>query len=179
MVDFFETVLSHVADPEIAGDGIERKAEWIAQAEEPNFRATAARANGLPVGSRIDVTLLCSRIELRDPDRQSIRNERGRAEIWLFGLRNPFRFSFDSVTGDLWIGDVGQNSFEEVDHLPSGQGAPILAGTLWKARTVFRRPRAVPPPGLRCPFLITTILRETIRSSVAYLSRHQNAKPRR
>ncbi|HEX2901134.1 MAG TPA: PQQ-dependent sugar dehydrogenase, partial [Bacteroidia bacterium] len=38
-----------------------------------------------------------------------------RNEIWGFGLRNPWRFSFDKVTGDVWIGDVGQNALEEID----------------------------------------------------------------
>ncbi|MEJ2011156.1 MAG: PQQ-dependent sugar dehydrogenase [Anaerolineales bacterium] len=44
----------------------------------------------------------------------------GRPEIWAFGLRNPWRFAFDSLTGDLYIGDVGQNSIEEIDFQPAG-----------------------------------------------------------
>jgi glucose/arabinose dehydrogenase len=44
----------------------------------------------------------------------------GRDEVWAYGFRNPWRFSFDSYTGDLWLGDVGQGSWEEIDIVTSG-----------------------------------------------------------
>jgi len=44
----------------------------------------------------------------------------GRDEIWSRGLRNPWRFSIDSATGTLWIGDVGQNRYEEIDRSAKG-----------------------------------------------------------
>ncbi|HUN22420.1 MAG TPA: PQQ-dependent sugar dehydrogenase [Anaerolineales bacterium] len=59
----------------------------------------------------------------------------GAPEIWLTGLRNPWRFSFDRATGDLWVGDVGQNAWEEVNFVPASQrgggnfGWNILEGT--------------------------------------------------
>lgn len=53
-------------------------------------------------------------------------------EIWASGLRNPWRFSFDRTTGDLWIGDVGQNAWEEVDFWPAGDNAGPDFG--WRCR---------------------------------------------
>ena len=54
------------------------------------------------------------------PDNPYADGERGAPEVWAKGLRNPWRFSFDRETGDLWLGDVGQNRVEEIDFLPAG-----------------------------------------------------------
>jgi glucose/arabinose dehydrogenase len=56
-----------------------------------------------------------------------------RPEIWAYGLRNPWRFSFDRSTGALIIGDVGQNLQEEVDFAPAGTGAGANYGwSIWE-----------------------------------------------
>ena len=54
-----------------------------------------------------------------------------RDEIWVYGLRNPFRFSFDRQ-GDLWVGDVGQDAWEEVDRIPNGQGGGNYGWCTWE-----------------------------------------------
>jgi glucose/arabinose dehydrogenase len=55
-------------------------------------------------------------------DNPFVGRDGARPEIWDYGLRNPWRFSFDAATGALWIGDVGQNSYEEVDYEPASSG---------------------------------------------------------
>jgi glucose/arabinose dehydrogenase len=69
-----------------------------------------------------------------------------KAEIWSLGLRNPYRFSFDRQSGDLWIGDVGQDEREEVDFA----AAPGIGGGAnygWNCREGFFSETVPPEPG--------------------------------
>lgn len=58
----------------------------------------------------------------------------GRGEIWAVGLRNAWRFSVDDATGDLWVGDVGQGAYEEVDRIPAGAAGRNLG---WSCKEGF------------------------------------------
>ena len=60
-----------------------------------------------------------------------------RPEIWDVGMRNPWRFSFDRATGALWIGDVGQGKFEEVDAEPVDAGGRNYGWNTMEARHCF------------------------------------------
>lgn len=73
-----------------------------------------------------------------------------RGEIWAHGLRNPWRFSFDSQTGALWLGDVGQAAREEVDRIVKGSnyGWPYFEGSV-----EFENPDKLPPDRFRMPVL--------------------------
>lgn len=55
------------------------------------------------------------------PDNPFVGKKEARPEIWAYGLRNPWRFSFDRKNGQLWCGDVGQNTWEEVDLIERGK----------------------------------------------------------
>ncbi len=74
-------------------------------------------------------------------------------EIWMWGLRNPWRFSFDRSTGDTWIGDVGQGEYEEVDYARHGQQG-INWG--WNRREGKHRFSGATPAGARDPIVETT-----------------------
>ncbi|WP_026370187.1 PQQ-dependent sugar dehydrogenase [Kallotenue papyrolyticum] len=69
------------------------------------------------------------------PDNPFVDRPDARPEIWAYGLRNPWRFSFDRATGDLYIGDVGQNRYEWIHYRPAGAqggenyGWPIVEGS--------------------------------------------------
>ena len=88
---------------------------------------------------RIDVTSDPSAPYLIPSDNPWVDADLGgvdvRDELWAIGLRNPWRYSFDRGTGDLWIADVGQNQYEEVNWAPGGSsgglnyGWPIQEGT--------------------------------------------------
>lgn len=58
-------------------------------------------------------------------------------EIWSYGLRNPWRFSFDPCTSDLYVGDVGQNLLEEVDVEPAGMGGRNYGWNVMESSSCF------------------------------------------
>ncbi|MDX6627774.1 MAG: hypothetical protein QOH00_20 [Gaiellales bacterium] len=87
---------------------------------------------------RIDVTTRSNGLPYGIPDGNPFAGRAGwRPEIWALGLRNPWRFSFDRANGDLWIGDVGQNQWEEVDHVKRGVGGINFGWNRYEGRHDF------------------------------------------
>jgi glucose/arabinose dehydrogenase len=85
------------------------------------------------------------------PDNPFAGQAGARAEIWAYGLRNPWRFSFDRATGDLYLGDVGQSQREWVHFQPAGDpggrnyGWPIVEGTRCRGGAACQQGGLTPP----------------------------------
>jgi len=93
---------------------------------------------------RIDVD---SGLPYRVPDDNPFADGGGAAEIYAWGLRNPFAFHFDMASGDLWVGDVGQYSWEEIDRVELGgnYGWNIKEGTHCYATSPCDSPDLIDP----------------------------------
>jgi glucose/arabinose dehydrogenase len=72
-------------------------------------------------------------------------------DVWAFGLRNPWRFSFDRLSGALYIGDVGQNRFEEIDFAPAGVGGQNYGWPIMEAGACFEPREGCDTTGLTLP----------------------------
>ncbi len=78
-----------------------------------------------------------------------------RPEIWAYGLRNPWRFSFDSATGDLYIADVGQNAFEEVNlQRADSVGGENYGWKVMEGASCFEPSRGCDQSGLTLPVIV-------------------------
>ncbi len=90
------------------------------------------------------------RIDVNSGDPYSIPSDNPFGnEVWAYGLRNPWRISFDQSTGDLWIGDVGQGEWEEIDYLPAGSPGGVNFG--WSIMEGTHGYDGEPQPGLLLP----------------------------
>ncbi len=102
-------------------------------------------SGGDPLGNGQNLSVLLGkllRIDVRGegaytipPDNPFSNSSGPRPEIWAYGLRNPWRFAFDPTTGDLYLADVGQNQWEEVNFQPAGSAGGQNYG--WSLREGF------------------------------------------
>ena len=101
-------------------------------------------SRGDPMGNGQDTQVQLGKILRIDPTRPSGGRQygipadnpfadgaAGRPEIWLYGVRNPWRIAFDRATDDLWVADVGQSEWEEIDLLPAAAGGGRGANLGW------------------------------------------------
>ncbi|MFB9882749.1 PQQ-dependent sugar dehydrogenase [Planobispora siamensis] len=104
-------------------------------------------SGGDPQGNGQDLGTWLGKILRIDPrgrpytvpeDNPFVGKKGAKPEIWSYGLRNPWRFTFDRRTGDMWIGDVGQNAWEEVDFEPAGEGGRNYGWNLREGRHPFQ-----------------------------------------
>jgi glucose/arabinose dehydrogenase len=108
--------------------------------------ANAAQSLGVLSGKllRLDPTPVGGKGYTVPATNPFVNRKGARPEIWAYGLRNPWRFSFDRATRDLWIGDVGQYIVEEIDTISLRRSAGANFG--WRRLEGSRRFSGSPPP---------------------------------
>ena len=107
-------------------------------AGDPNNRAQDTR---FLLGKMLRLQVIGCSIYCIPPTNPYARSTTAKRQIWSIGLRNPWRFSFDGATGDLWIGDVGQSAQEEVDHIRAGAGGKNFGWSCREGRLVYNSSR--------------------------------------
>lgn len=85
------------------------------------------------------------------PDNPFVNRSGAKPEIWAYGLRNPWRYSFDRQTGDLYIADVGQGTYEEIDFQPAGQGGLNFGWRIMEGAHCYNPPQGCNRNGLTLP----------------------------
>ena len=99
---------------------------------------------------RIDVSSLPYRVPSANP---FVGQPGRRPEIWAYGLRNPWRFSFDNATQSLYIADVGQSNREEVDVVVAGAAGLNYGWNLWEGTLCYPSGTACNPAGITMPLI--------------------------
>ena len=99
---------------------------------------------------RIDVSSLPYKVP---PDNPFVGQPGKRPEIWAFGVRNPWRFSFDGTTRSLYIADVGQSNREEVDVVSAGAAGLNYGWNLWEGTRCYPSGTSCNPAGITMPLI--------------------------
>ena len=87
---------------------------------------------------RIDINTVTPTQNYSIPsDNPFIGSSTARGEIWAYGLRNPWKFSFDRMNGDIWIGDVGQGDYEEINRASASEGGLNYGWRCYEGSSVY------------------------------------------
>jgi glucose/arabinose dehydrogenase len=105
---------------------------------DPGNRAQDTR---FMLGKMLRLQVIGCSIYCIPPTNPYARSTTAKRQIWAIGLRNPWRFSFDAATHDLWIGDVGQGRQEEVDHIRAGAGGKNFGWSCREGTLVYNASR--------------------------------------
>ncbi len=98
----------------------------------------AGQNRGLLLGSLLRIDVDGASPYAIPSDNPFVGDANAHDEIWAYGLRNAWRFSFDRLTGDLYIGDVGQNQWEEIDFQPADStGGENYGWSVWEGNHIF------------------------------------------